>query len=98
MDEDLKYIRDRVDSIVERVAQFQVYVEECTKDRNLLFKQLRAIGKEEEQIKTHIIALQTQSQGKSKTFDIVIRLVAVSLTFGMFVSGMVFWIINLNKG
>lgn len=90
MDEDISYIRKRLDDIADKVSEFKVYIDNCTNDKNLLFEHVR-------KLKSDVTVLKTQSLGKNKIFDVVIRILTLFIGAGVLISGIVFWIIRLTR-
>lgn len=90
MNEDLVYIRKKLDDIAEIVAESKIYIRTCNEERDIMFSQVRSL-------EANVTTLQTQSSGKNKTRDILLKVVAIFLTFGIFISGIVFWIFSITK-
>ncbi len=91
IDENFIYIRGRLDEIADKVSEFKVYIDNCTRDKNLLFDHVRGL-------KDDVTELKTQATGKNKTFDIAIKILMLLVSVGVLISGIVFWIIRLSKG
>lgn len=90
MDDDLVYIRNRLDDIADKVSGFKVYINQCNEERDKLFKNDRSLIKD-------VTDLKSQAIGKNKTFDVAIRILTLLVGVGVLISGIIFWIIRLTK-
>ncbi len=90
-DDDIKYIRGRLDLIAGKVSQYGEAITTCKDERDALFSRTSKMSTDITVLKTQ---KKTAEKSKSTILDIAIRVITVLCTIAF----VVFWVIRLSRG